>query len=216
MKELGLELSPEEIYSADKPSLNNAIVMFGGFCSGVVVSPEGLVFTNHHCGFGAIQEHSTPKHDYLKDGFVAKKYKDELPNPELFVAFHLKTVDVTDKILSQVSDTMSLRHRSAVIDSISGEIAESVNDSANFIYGEVVPYYKGSKYYLSVYQRFNDVRLVFAPPQSLGKFGGDTDNWVWPRETCDFSVFRIYADKNNKPANYSKAVSYTHLRAHET
>lgn len=204
LKELGLELSPEEIYSADKPSLNNAIVMFGGFCSGVVVSPEGLVFTNHHCGFGAIQEHSTPKHDYLKDGFVAKKYKDELPNPELFVAFHLKTVDVTDKILSQVSDTMSLRHRSALIDSISGEIAESVNDSANFIYGEVVPYYKGSKYYLSVYQRFNDVRLVFAPPQSLGKFGGDTDNWVWPRETCDFSVFRIYADKNNKPANYSK------------
>lgn len=201
---LGLELTQEELYNADGPSLNNAIVMFGGFCSGVVVSNEGLVFTNHHCGFSAIQEHSTPKHDYLTNGFFAKNKKDELPNPDLYVAFHLRTVDVTDKVMKDITPDMDENTRSALIDSISGKLIEEVDDTVNSIYSEVNAFYKGSKYYLSVYQRFDDVRLVFAPPQSLGKFGGDTDNWMWPRQTCDFSVFRIYADKNNKPAEYSK------------
>lgn len=217
LKSLGLELTQEELYNADGPSLNNAIVMFGGFCSGVVVSNEGLVFTNHHCGFGAIQDHSTPKHDYLTNGFVAKSLKDELPNPDLYVAFHLRTVDVTEKVMNGVTPDMSESQRTAIIDSISSKLIEEVDDTTNAIYSEVNAFYKGSKYYLSVYQRFDDVRLVFAPPQSLGKFGGDTDNWMWPRQTCDFSVFRIYANKDNKPAVYSKEnvpyhpVRYAHV-----
>lgn len=217
LKSLGLELTQEELYNADGPSLNNAIVMFGGFCSGVVVSNEGLVFTNHHCGFDAIQDHSTPKHDYLTNGFVAKSLKDELPNPDLYVAFHLRTVDVTEKVMNGVTPDMSESQRTAIIDSISSKLVEEVDDTTNAIYSEVNAFYKGSKYYLSVYQRFDDVRLVFAPPQSLGKFGGDTDNWMWPRQTCDFSVFRIYANKDNKPAVYSKEnvpyhpVRYAHV-----
>ena len=220
LKEMGLELTPEQIYNPNGPSLNNAIVMFGGFCSGVVVSNEGLVFTNHHCGFDAIQDHSTVKYDYLKNGFFAKRLKDELPNPELYVAFHLSTVDVTDKLLAGVKPGMDEMAKALYMDSVATSLEEAVLDTVNCIYGEITPYYKGSKYYLSVYQRFDDVRLVFAPPQSLGKFGGDTDNWMWPRQTCDFSVFRIYANKNNKPAEYSKdnvpyhPVSYAHVSTH--
>ncbi len=203
LQSLGLRITPDEIYSADRPSLNDAIVMFGGFCSGVVVSPDGLVFTNHHCGFDAIQQHSTVRHDYLKDGFYAKKLKDELPNPELYVAFHLGTVDVTDKLLAGTED-MGPILKTLHIDSVAMCLQEEVLDTINRVYGEITPYYKGSKYYLSVYQRYDDIRLVCAPPQSLGKFGGDTDNWMWPRQTCDFSVFRIYAGKDNQPADYSK------------
>lgn len=203
LRSLGLKLTPSEIYNPNGAALNDAIVMFGGFCSGVVVSPDGLVFTNHHCGFDAIQSHSTTRHDYLKNGFYAKKQKDELPNPELYVAFHLSTVDVTDRLL-EGTEGMDQTQKALYIDSIATIIQNEVLDTLNRVYGEITAYYKGSKYYLSVYQRYDDIRLVCAPPQSLGKFGGDTDNWMWPRQTCDFSVFRIYAGKDNKPADYSK------------
>ena len=201
---MGLELTHDQIFSTTHPSLNNAIVQFGGFCSGVVVSQDGLVFTNHHCGYGSIQDHSSTEHDYLRDGFFAKKLKDELPNEGLYVDFHLNTYEVTNHILAFVSPDMDEARRSLVIDSVATALQEQVADSVHSIHAVVTPYYKGSKYYLSVYQRFNDVRLVFAPPQCLGKHGGDTDNWMWPRQTCDFSVFRIYADKQNRPAEYSK------------
>ena len=214
---MGLELTAEELYSTEHPSLNNAIVQFGGFCSGVVVSPDGLVFTNHHCGFGSIQSHSAPKHDYLKYGFFAKKFEDELPNEGLFVLFHIKTVDVTDIILGAIPQDASDQQKYAIIDSVSTRLMQMVDYSGKGIQSEVNPFYKGSKYFLSVYQRYDDVRLVYAPPQSIGKFGGDTDNWMWPRQCCDFSVFRIYADKNNDPAEYSKdnqpyhPVQYAHV-----
>jgi len=217
LRDMGLELTPEQIYNPNGPSLNNAIVMFGGFCSGVVVSNDGLVFTNHHCGFDAIQDHSSVGHDYLKNGFYAKKFKDELPNPGLYVAFHLRTVDVTDQMLGGIRPGMSDMERGMYMDSVETMLTEQVLDTVRHIYGEITPYYKGSKYYLSVYQRYDDVRLVFAPPQSLGKFGGDTDNWMWPRQTCDFSVFRIYAAPDNSPAEYNKdnvpyhPMSYAHV-----
>jgi len=200
---LGLELSSEELYSEDGPSLNNAIVQLGGFCSGVVVSNDGLVFTNHHCGFDAIQEHSTTKNDYLKNGFYAKTFADELPNEGLYVLFHLKDVDVTDLILGNIPEDADDDYRSAMVDSISSSLMNMVNYTADGIESLVTPFYKGSKYILSIYQRYDDVRLVYAPPQCLGKYGGDTDNWMWPRQTCDFSVFRIYADFNNNPAEYN-------------
>lgn len=213
LRSIGFELTHEQLYSIDKPSLNDAIVQFGGFCSGVVVSNEGLVFTNHHCGFDAIQSHSTTKHDYLEDGFFAKKYKEELPNEGLYVDFHIKTIDVTERLWEGLQSTFNkqmkvgnplTREEEIALDSIAQVLCGEVEDTVLNIYGDVVPYYRGEKYYMSVYQRYEDVRLVFAPPQSLGKFGGDTDNWVWPRQTCDFSVFRIYADKQNRPAKYSK------------
>ena len=204
LRSLGLELTPEELYSTETPSLNDAIVQLGGFCSGVVVSDDGLMFTNHHCGFDAIQDHSTPKHDYLKNGFFAKTFADELPNEDLYVLFHIKTVDVTDLILSAVPAGATGWKRDSVINAVSEQLMHMVDYSAKGIQSEVNPFYKGSKYFLSVYQRYDDVRLVYAPPQCLGKYGGDTDNWMWPRQTCDFSVFRIYADRDNNPAEYSK------------
>lgn len=217
MQSMGLELTHDEIYNTESPCLNNAIVQFGGFCSGVVVSPDGLVFTNHHCGYGSIQEHSTTAHDYLRDGFFAKRLKDELPNEGLYVDFHIKTYEVTDLINAALKPEMDNSQRSEAIDSVGNSLTDAIDDESNGIHAIVVPYYKGSKYYLSVYLRYSDVRLVFAPPQCLGKHGGDTDNWMWPRQTCDFSVFRIYAGKDNKPAEYSKdnvpfhPVRYAHI-----
>lgn len=203
MKELGFTPSLEQLYSETNPSLTNAVVIFGGGCTGITVSPKGLVFTNHHCGFGSIQQLSSVEHDYLKDGFVSQELQEELPVPGLEVRYLKNTIDVSDRILSQI-DTIKEEHlRLAAADSIGRFLADSVG-SGEFIEADVVPFYNNNKYYLITYDVFKDVRLVFTPPSSVGKFGGDTDNWMWPRQTGDFSVFRVYADANNQPSEYSK------------
>lgn len=203
MKQLGLQMSADKLYNPKKPSLKDAVVSFGGFCSGVVVSEDGLVFTNHHCGFSCVQQHSSVEHDYLKDGFVARTRQEELPNPELYVRFLLRTEDVTKRVLSAVTPRMDEAERSGAVDSVMIAIGEEVSLKDSTLIGVVDAYYGGNEFWLSVYRDYNDVRLVFAPPSSIGKFGWDTDNWVWPRHTGDFSVFRIYADRNNQPADYS-------------
>ena len=203
MKELGLQMPADKLYSSKRPSLKDAVVSFGGFCSGVVVSEDGLVFTNHHCGFSCVQQHSSVEHDYLKDGFVAHNRSEELPNPELYVRFLLRTEDVTKRVLGAVKPEMTESERAGAVDSVMFAISEEVAHKDSTLVGIVDAYYGGNEFWLSTYRDYNDVRLVFAPPSSVGKFGWDTDNWVWPRHTGDFCVFRIYADKNNRPADYS-------------
>ena len=203
MKELGFTPSYEQLYSETDPCVANAVVIFGGGCTGITVSNEGLVFTNHHCGFGSIQQLSSVEHDYLKDGFVSQSKEEELPVPGLTVRYLRETVDVSDRINSQIASIKEEHLRLAAADSIGQAMADSVGNT-EFQAADVVPFYNNNKYFLIVYDVFNDVRMVFAPPSSVGKFGGDTDNWMWPRHTGDFSVFRVYAGAGNKPAAYSK------------
>ena len=203
MKELGFTPSYEQLYSETDPCVANAVVIFGGGCSGITVSNEGLIFTNHHCGFGSIQQLSSVEHDYLKDGFVSQSKEEELPVPGLTVRYLRETVDVSDRINSQIASIKEEHLRLAAADSIGQAMADSVGNT-EFQAADVVPFYNNNKYFLIVYDVFNDVRMVFAPPSSVGKFGGDTDNWMWPRHTGDFSVFRVYAGADNKPAAYSK------------
>jgi hypothetical protein len=201
MKELGFTPSYEQLYSETDPCVANAVVIFGGGCSGITVSNEGLIFTNHHCGFGSIQQLSSVEHDYLKDGFVSQSKEEELPVPGLTVRYLRETVDVSDRINSQIASIKEEHLRLAAADSIGQAMADSVGNT-EFQAADVVPFYNNNKYFLIVYDVFNDVRMVFAPPSSVGKFGGDTDNWMWPRHTGDFSVFRVYAgadNKDNKP-----------------
>lgn len=203
MKELGFTPSYEQLYSETDPCVANAVVIFGGGCSGITVSNEGLIFTNHHCGFGSIQQLSSVEHDYLKDGFVSQSKEEELPVPGLTVRYLRETVDVSDRINSQIASIKEEHLRLAAADSIGQAMADSVGNT-EFQAADVVPFYNNNKYFLIVYDVFNDVRMVFAPPSSVGKFGGDTDNWMCPRHTGDFSVFRVYAGAGNKPAAYSK------------
>ncbi len=205
MKAYGYSLPYESLYSGSNP-VKNSVVLFGGFCSGVVVSPDGLVFTNHHCGFEAIRSHSTVEHDYMLNGFYAKTAKDELPNENLFVSFMIEQQDVTARLQALGIDDMPFDKQADVIDSVAAVMTDSVKKIDKSYHVEIDPYYEGNQYYATTYQLFPDVRLVFAVPKSMGKFGGETDNWMWPRQTCDFSVFRIYADpKTNGPAEYSEA-----------
>ena len=204
MKQYGFQLPQDQLYQSDN-AVKNAVINFGGYCSGVVVSPDGLVFTNHHCGFECIRRHSTVEHDYMLNGFVAKSYNEELPNEDLFVSFMVEQKDVTDSLKALGIDTLSLEKTEAFVDSIQNAWSKEIRQQDSTLRVEVLPFYEGNKYYLTTYRDFEDVRLVFAVPKSMGKFGGETDNWMWPRQTCDFSVFRIYADpKTNGPAKYSK------------
>ena len=203
MKELGFTPDHKYLYDKDSPSLANAIVIFGGGCTGVTVSEEGLIFTNHHCGYGALQKLSSVEHDYLKNGFVSQSNSEELPVDGLNVRYLKETIDVTDSIIPKISHIEDEYKRIVAADSIS-EILQEAAGNGQFIDAEVVPFYSMNKYYLVVYNVYRDVRLVFAPPTSMGKFGGDTDNWMWPRHTCDFAVFRVYANSENMPAEYNE------------
>lgn len=204
MKAEGFEMPYEDLYLSDN-AIKNCVVNFSGYCSGVVVSKDGLVFTNHHCGFEAIRSHSTVDHDYMLNGFYAKSQADELPNKGMFVSFMVDQQDITDQIMAAGFEYMSNERREMLLDSIENKMYEEVRAKDSTLTLEIKPFYEGNKYYATTYRKFNDLRLVFAIPKSMGKFGGDTDNWMWPRQTCDFSVFRIYANpKTNGPADYSE------------
>ena len=210
MQKMGLQLTPEELYSINHSSLKDAIVGLGSdamprgfFCTGEIVSSKGLLFTNHHCGYGAIQKLSSTEHDYLKDGFWAKNYGEELPAPEMTASFLVRMEDVTKVILAEVKDDMDYQDQQAAIRKKIKELETAASEDGK--YNPVIKgFFEGNEYYMFVYQVFPDVRLVGVANSSIGKFGGDTDNWMWPRHTGDFSIFRVYADKNGNPAAYSK------------
>lgn len=205
MKTLGLELHSSAVYDPmQKGTLVNAIVQFGNGCTGSVISREGLILTNHHCGHSYIQALSSVKDNYLDEGFVARTKKDELPAPGLTVTFMRSMRDVTDTLLSQLPDGLTERQRKVYIDSLSYELAQSTMNKNPRYDVSVKSFYEGNRYYMFTFETFSDVRLVLAPPSSIGSFGGDTDNWSYPRHTCDFSLFRVYAGPDNKPAPYSE------------
>ncbi|HZK06878.1 MAG TPA: S46 family peptidase [Bacteroidales bacterium] len=203
MQKMGLQLTADEIYSINHSSLKDAIIIFGGGCTGEIVSPEGLIFTNHHCGYGQIQSHSTIEHDYLTDGFWAMSKKEELPNDGLTARFLVRIEDVTDQVLSNLNDNMTEQQRSDKVREVSRAITDKAIDGTGYE-GAVRGFFAGNEYYLFVYEIFRDVRLVGAPPSSIGKYGADTDNWMWPRHTGDFSIFRVYTGPDGKPANYAQ------------
>lgn len=202
MQENGFKLTAEDIYSINKASMKDAVVLFGGGCTGEFISERGLIITNHHCGYGSIQSHSTIEHDYLADGFWAASQADELANPGLTVTILKYMEDVTDRVLEGVTDGMEREKRAAVINANITAINTEATRGTHYL-SAVRPFFLGNQYFLIVNEVFRDVRLVGAPPSAIGKFGGDTDNWVWPRHTGDFSLFRVYADSENKPAAFS-------------
>ncbi len=202
MQKKGFRLTAEDIYSINKACMKDAVVIFGRGCTGEIISDKGLLITNHHCGYGQIQSHSTLEHDYLTDGFWAMKQEDELVNEGLTVTFLVRIEDVTKKVLAGVEDNMAENQRQAIIKKAILKL-QTENSENNRYDIKIKPFYYGNEYYMFVYEIYKDIRLVGTPPSAIGKFGGDTDNWMWPRHTGDFSLFRIYADKNNKPAEYS-------------
>ena len=204
MQAEGFTLPYGSLYS-NPDAIKNAVVNFSGYCSGVVVSPDGLVFTNHHCGFEGIRSHSTVDHDYMLNGFFAKSFAEELPNDNMFVSFMKEQKDITAHMEALRIHDWSNARQEEMIDSVANAMTDSIKKIDPTLHITVEPFYEGNKYYATTYQDFTDLRLVFTVPKSMGKFGGETDNWMWPRQTCDFSVFRIYADpKTNGPAAYSK------------
>ena len=204
MQSKGLRLNAEDLYSVNNASLKDAIVLFGSGCTGELVSDEGLLFTNHHCGYGYIQKHSSVEHDYLKDGFWAMNRAQELPNPGLTVKFLDRMEDVTSEVFKGIKPKMSEEKRNALIKKNIDAIIKKAADQSKGLVAQVNALYYGNQYFLYVFREYRDVRLVGAPPSSIGKFGGETDNWMWPRHTGDFSIFRIYSDKDGNPADYSE------------
>ena len=203
MQKLGLKLTAEEIYSINQSCLKDAIVIFGRGCTGEIISDQGLLITNHHCGYGQIQAHSAIEHDYLSDGFWAMSLEEELPNPGLTVQFLIRIEDVTQAVTSQLTSDMTEEERNTRLGPIYEELVKKATEGT--IYNASVrSFFGGNEFYLFVYETYKDVRLVGAPPSAIGKFGGDTDNWMWPRHTGDFSMFRVYAGPDGKPAEYSK------------
>ena len=219
MQEKGFRLSAEDIYSINQASLKDAVVLFGRGCTGELISPEGLLLTNHHCGYGQIQQHSSIEHDYLRDGFWAMSRAEELPNKGLTVSFLERMEDVTPIILKGYKPEMTEDERVALVKANSDALLEEAVKDGNGLRAKVEALFYGNQYFLFLYREYSDIRLVGAPPSSIGKFGGDTDNWMWPRHTGDFSIFRIYADKDNNPAAYSpdnvpyKPKKYFHISA---
>ncbi|WP_276879304.1 S46 family peptidase [Bacteroides heparinolyticus] len=207
MKKQGLKLEANDLYNPNGVSLKDAVGIFGGGCTGEIISPEGLILTNHHCGYGAIQQHSSVEHDYLTDGFWAKNRNEELPTPGLKFRFVHRIVDITDLVNEKVKagevDEVNAMTRPFLNKLAKEELEKSDLNGKPGIVAQALPFYAGNKYYLIYYKVYSDVRMVAAPPSSVGKFGGETDNWMWPRHTGDFSMFRIYADVNGEPAEYS-------------
>ncbi len=203
MKNLGMKMSISDIYAVNKSSLKDAVPQFNGGCTSEVISPKGLLLTNHHCGFDEIQSHSSVEHDYLTDGFWAYKMEDELPNPDLEVTFIVRIEDVTKKVLEGVASLPTEAEKQKKIQENISSLSKSL-PKESWQENKIRTFFEGNQYMLFVTESYKDVRLVGAPPSAIGKFGSDTDNWVWPRHTGDFSLFRIYADKNNRPASYSK------------
>ena len=202
MKNLGMKITAKEIYSTNKSSIKDAVPQFNGGCTSEVISPKGLILTNHHCGFDAIQNHSSVEHDYLTDGFWAYKMEDELPNKDMVVSFVVRIEDVTTKILEGIASLATEIEKQKKIQENIGNLSRTL-PKETWQENNIKTFYDGNQYLLFVTETYKDIRLVGAPPSSIGKFGSDTDNWVWPRHTGDFSLFRIYADKNNHPAEYS-------------
>ena len=204
MKEMGMKITAEDIYSINKSSLKDAIVLFGRGCTGEIISNEGLLLTNHHCGYGNIQKHSSIDNDYLTDGFWAMNRDEELPNPGLTATIMIEMRDVTKEVLEGVDDdSMSMIIRNSLVKENIKNAISGFEENSKYK-AKIVPFFKGNQYYMIVTETFKDIRLVGAPPSNIGKFGGDTDNWMWPRHTGDFSLFRIYVDKDGNPAEYSE------------
>ena len=203
MQALGCKLTEEQIFSFNQPSIKDAIVQFGGGCTGEIISPQGLLLTNHHCGLSYVQKHSSIEHDYLTDGFWAKSWEEELPNPGLSVLFLEKVTDMTNNVLHGVKEGMTEAERQEIVEKNINGIKEGYKTKP-FHKIELVPFYSGNQYILFEYIEYKDVRLVCCPPWGIGKFGADTDNWTWPRHKGDFNVFRVYMDKDGNPAEYSK------------
>ena len=202
MQMLGLELEALDLYNEDGTSLKDAIVRFGRGCTGAFISPDGLLVTNHHCGYGVIQSHSSVENDYLTEGFWAASRDEELPNPGLTITLLVRMENVTARVLETIDPNMDEKQRNEAVREISREIADEAKEDGRYE-AMVNPFYYGNEFYLFVYSIYRDVRLVGAPPSSIGKFGGDVDNWMWPRHSGDFAIFRVYADEENNPAEYS-------------
>ena len=203
MQSKGAKITADEIYNESYPSVKDAVVLFGRGCTGEFVSNQGLLFTNHHCGYSEIVKHSTIEHDYLTNGFAAKSKEEELPCPGLTVTLLQYMKDVTNDVLKGVTSSMTEKQRKEITARNIKQITEQTTKGTN-LNAYIRPVYYGNQYILYVNKIYRDVRLVAAPPSNIGKFGGDTDNWMWPRHTGDFSVFRVYADADNEPADYSK------------